>query len=195
MTAVGVPATQTVNEDSELARRFSDATLPHINAVYTLACYLLRDPADAEDAVQECYLRALGNFSALRGPDAKPWLLTIVLNVCRNEFSRRSRALLYGDSAEPDQLEVIPPLWKEVVPTPEAEMLRKGDAETIRRLVAELPPTFREVIVLREVNELSYREIATAVGAPVGTVMSRLARARALLLQAWLEEEQRVETG
>jgi RNA polymerase sigma factor (sigma-70 family) len=189
MTVLGVPATQTTNEDPELARRFRNATLPHLDAVYTLARYLLRDPVDAEDAVQECYLRALRNFDALRSPEAKPWLLTILRNVCRNEFKRRSRVLLYDVSAQPDQPEAATPLWRDVEDTPEAEMLRKLDAETIRGLVAALPAAFREVIVLREINELSYREIAAVVSAPIGTVMSRLGRARAMLHKAWFEAE------
>jgi RNA polymerase sigma-70 factor, ECF subfamily len=152
MTGLGVAATQRMNEDPELARRFRDATLPHLDAVYAFARCLLRDPADAEDAVQECYLRALRNIHALRSPEAKPWLLTILLNVCRDEFNRRSRIILYGVNAEPDQLEATTPLWRDMEPTPEAEMLRKFDAETIRRLVAVLPDEFREVIVLREVT-------------------------------------------
>jgi RNA polymerase sigma-70 factor (ECF subfamily) len=193
MTAVGVPATQTMNEDPEFARRFSSATLPHLDAVYTLARYLLRDPVDAEDAVQECYVRALRNFNALKNPEAKPWLFAILRNVCRNEFNRRSRVLPYDLNAEPDEPAAVTPLWRDMEDSPEAEMLRKLDAETIRGLVAALPAAFREVIVLREVNELSYREIAAAVGAPIGTVMSRLARARAMLHKAWLEVEQEEE--
>jgi RNA polymerase sigma-70 factor (ECF subfamily) len=83
------------------------------------------------------------------------------------------------------------PLWCEAPDTPEAEVLRQWDAQTIRRLVAALPDPFREAIVLREINDLSYRDIAAVVGAPVGTVMSRLARARALLRDAWLKAEAR----
>jgi RNA polymerase sigma-70 factor (ECF subfamily) len=182
-----------MSEDSEFVRRFRDATLPHLDAVYTLARYLLRDPTDAEDAVQECYLRALRNFNALRSPDAKPWLLAILRNVCRSEFSRRLRVSPYDLSAESEEPEVATPLWRDMEDTPEAEMLRKLDAETIQRLVAALPAAFREVIVLREVNELSYSEIAAAIGAPIGTVMSRLARARATLRRAWLEVEHKEE--
>jgi RNA polymerase sigma-70 factor, ECF subfamily len=189
MTALGGPSTQTMNEDPDLTRRFRDATLPHLDAVYTLARYLLREPADAEDAVQECYLRALRGFNALRSAEAKPWLFAILRNVCWNEFERRSRVLPYDFSVEPDQPEAATPLWTDVEVSPEAEMLRKLDEETIRGLVAALPAAFREVIVLREVNELSYREIAAVVDAPIGTVMSRLARARAMLRKAWLEAE------
>ena len=181
--------TETTGEDSAQSRRFHDAALPHLDAVYTLARYLLRDPSDADDAVQECYLRALRHFDTLRCPDVKPWLFAILRNVCRAEYGRRSRVLLYDVNAEPDKPESEIPLWQEAQDTPETEMLRKLDAETIRGLVAALPDAFREVIVLREVDDLSYREIAAVVSAPVGTVMSRLARGRALLREAWLKAE------
>jgi RNA polymerase sigma-70 factor (ECF subfamily) len=189
MTSPGVRPINTTNEDPARAQGFRGATLPHLDAVYTLARYLLRDPTDAEDAVQECYLRALRHFDTLRSPEVKPWLLAILRNVCRVEFGRRSRVLLYDVNAEPDQPEAAIPLWGEAQGTPETEMLRKLDAETIRGLVATLPEAFREVIVLRELNDLSYREIAGIVGAPIGTVMSRLARGRAMLREAWLKAE------
>ena len=177
------------NDDPEKARRFRDAALPHLDAVYTLARYLLRDAADAEDAVQECYLRALKHFDSYRGPAMKPWLFAILRNVCRAEFARRA-----GSPTAP--IEDVPedaaqtPLWHDAPETPEAQMLHRWDASTIRRLVEALAEPFRETFVLREIQELSYREIADVVGAPVGTVMSRLARARALLRSAWLAEEE-----
>lgn len=180
---------QTTDEDPERARRFRDATLPHLDPVYTLARYLLRDPSDAEDAVQECYLRALRHFDTLRNADVKPWLYAILRNVCRVEYGRRSRMSLFDVNAEPDMPEGVIPLWREAQDTPETEMLRKLDAETIRGLVEALPDAFREVIVLREVDDLSYREIAEIVGAPLGTVMSRLARGRAMLREAWLKAQ------
>jgi RNA polymerase sigma-70 factor, ECF subfamily len=184
-----VRPTETTGEDSARAPRFRDATLPHLDAVYTFARYLLHDPADADDAVQECYLRALRHFDTLRSPDVKPWLLAILRNVCRVEYGRRSRVLLYDFNAEPDKPEGMIPMWREAQDTPETEVLRELDAETIRGLVAALPAVFREVIVLREVDDLSYREIAAIVSAPVGTVMSRLARGRSMLREAWLKAE------
>jgi RNA polymerase sigma-70 factor (ECF subfamily) len=175
-------------DDLEKARRFRDAALPYLDDVYTLARYLLRDGADAEDAAQECYLRALRHFDTYRGPAMKPWLFAILRNVCRGEFARRSGAPLnMGDEMEED--EDAAPLWQEAQASPETEMLRARDAETIRHLVADLPEPFREAIVLREINDLSYGEIAEVVGAPLGTVMSRLARARSMLRKAWLAEE------
>jgi RNA polymerase sigma-70 factor (ECF subfamily) len=170
------------------ARRFHDAALPYLDDVYTLARYLLRDSADAEDAVQECYLRALRHFHTYRGPAMKPWLCAILRNVCWGEFARRSNTQLQmGDEAEENA--TVAPLWQEAPPSPEAEMIREWDGQTIRRLIADLPSQFRETIVLREINDLSYREIAEVVGVPVGTVMSRLARARSMLRKAWIAEE------
>jgi RNA polymerase sigma-70 factor (ECF subfamily) len=175
------------------ARRFRDAALPCLDDVYTLARYLLRDTGDAEDAVQECYLRALRHFDTFRGPAIKPWLFAILRNVCRGEFARKSSGLNYIDQyvgGETDKDEdAVRPLWQEPQVSPETETLHQRDAQTIRRLVAELPEQFREAIVLREINDLPYRDIADVIGVPVGTVMSRLARARSMLRKAWIAEE------
>ncbi|MGN6572856.1 MAG: sigma-70 family RNA polymerase sigma factor [Pseudolabrys sp.] len=172
------------------AQRFREAALPHLGDVYTLARYLLRNPADAEDAAQECYLRAFRHFDTFRGGPIKPWLLAILRNVCRAEYARRGAlAAVQADGVEDAADEVAENLWGESSPSPEAVSLRRFDAETMQRLVAQLPDAFREVLVLREVNDLSYREIADVTGTPVGTVMSRLARARGLLRDAWLAEE------
>jgi RNA polymerase sigma-70 factor, ECF subfamily len=175
------------SNDVDRAERFRAATLPHLDDLYTLARYLLRNHADADDAVQECYLRALRYFDGFRGEAIKPWLMTILRNVCHAEFARRSGGV--SVSADADLEEDAPVLWQEETPTAETEMLRQDDAETIRRLVAALPQQFREAIVLRDVNDLSYREIAEVIGVPIGTVMSRLGRARSMLRQAWLEAE------
>jgi RNA polymerase sigma-70 factor (ECF subfamily) len=175
-------------DDPDKARHFRDTVLPHLDDVYTLARYLLRDPADAEDAAQECYLRALRHFDSYRGPAMKPWLFAILRNICRGEFARRSGAPLNMSGATEED-EDAAPLWQEPQASPETEILRHQDAETIRHLVADLPDPFREAIVLREINDLSYREISDVVGAPVGTVMSRLARARSMLRKAWIAEE------
>jgi RNA polymerase sigma factor (sigma-70 family) len=176
-------------DDPDKARRFREAALPYLDDVYTLARYLLRDAADAEDAVQECYLRALKHFDTYRGPAMKPWLCAILRNICRAEFARRATAPAGIVDDAPETAEQ-PPLWHEMQETPEAEIIRNRDATRIRRLVEALAEPFKETFVLREINNLSYREIADAVGAPVGTVMSRLARARALLRSAWLAEEE-----
>jgi len=174
--------------DHDKARRFREAALPLLDEVYTLARYLLHDASDAEDAVQECYLRALRHFDTFRGPAIKPWLFAILRNVCNGEFARRSRAACTKDG-ETQEGESDVPLWQEAAISPESEVLRQRDAKTVRRLVTELPEPFREAIVLREINDLSYREIADVIGVPVGTVMSRLARARSMLRKAWIAEE------
>jgi RNA polymerase sigma factor (sigma-70 family) len=177
------------NDDPDRARRFRDAALPHLDDVYTLARYLLRDATDAEDAVQECFLRALKHFDSYRGPAMKPWLFAILRNVCRAEYARRA-------SAPTDTIDDVPeeagqtPLWREAQETPETEMLRQRDAGAIQRLVAALAEPFRETFVLREIHNLSYREIAAVAEVPVGTVMSRLARARAMLRSAWTAQEE-----
>jgi RNA polymerase sigma-70 factor (ECF subfamily) len=176
------------NDDPERARRFRDAALPHLDDVYTLARYLLRDAADAEDAVQECYLRALKHFDSYRGPAMKPWLFAILRNVCRAEYARRASSPTAPIEDVPEDAAQTP-LWHDAPETPEAQMLHRWDASTIRRLVEALAEPFRETFVLREIHELSYREIADVVGAPVGTVMSRLARARAMLRSAWMAED------
>jgi len=173
------------DSDAERSRRFREAALPHLDDVFTLARYLTRDPVDAEDAVQECYLRALRHFDSYRGPAIKPWLLAILRNVCVAEFARRSKQPAPAESTEADVNEDATPMWQEPQASPEAALLRQHDDKTIRRLVDALPQPFREVIVLREVNDLSYGEIADVAGVPVGTVMSRLARARSMLRAAW----------
>src|ERR1035437_5370060 len=115
------------SNDPEKARRFRDAALPHLDDVYTLARYLLRDAADAEDAVQACYLRALRHFDGYRGPAMKPWLFAILRNVCRAEFARRA-------TSPTDTIEDVPdnaghtPLWHEAQETPEPRRLRIGRA-------------------------------------------------------------------
>jgi RNA polymerase sigma-70 factor (ECF subfamily) len=161
---------------TELAR-FEEMLLPHLDDAYTLARYLVRDEYDAQDVVQEAYLRAVRHFGALRG-DGRAWLLAIVRNCARTwRHRRRADALTTefdeerhsGDSGGGDA---------------EAGLVRGEARETLRRALDRLPAEFREALVLRELNGLSYREIAQATGSPVGTVMSRLARARRKLLEA-----------
>jgi RNA polymerase sigma-70 factor, ECF subfamily len=170
--------------DDDRARRFHDAALPHLNDVYTLARYLLRNQGDAEDAAQECYVRGLRYFDSYRGPAMKPWLLAILRNNCLSEFARRSKQELTECSDDESVAEQMA-IWQEPQASPEGALVAQHDVDAVRRLVAALPSPFREVIVLREMNELSYKEIAAVESVPVGTVMSRLARARAMLRSAW----------
>jgi RNA polymerase sigma factor (sigma-70 family) len=171
--------------EQERMRTFQAAALPHLDDVYTLARYLMRNTQDAEDAVQECYLRAMRHFDSYRGPAMKPWLLAILRNVCNAEFARRSKEEVPTDYTQEESLAEEMPMWQEPQASPEKMIVRRQDTATIRRLVAELPEPFREAIVLREMNNLSYQEIAQVAGVPVGTVMSRLARGRAMLRAAW----------
>src|SRR5882672_9273945 len=180
---------RTAADDPEKARLFRDLAMPHFDDVYTLARYLLRNASDADDAVQECYLRAFRHFDSYRGPAIKPWLFAILRNVCRAEFARRANSPTSAIDEMPDSAEQMP-LWHEAQETPETQMLQRRDATAIRRLVTALAEPFQETFVLREIHNLSYREIADIVEAPVGTVMSRLARARALLRSAWLAEQE-----
>ena len=175
--------------EQERMRRFRDAALPYLDEVYTLARYLMRNTDDAEDAAQECFLRALRHFDSYRGPAMKPWLLAILRNVCNAEFARRSRGDVPTDCAQDESVAEEMPMWREPQASPEKVILQQQDSATIRRLVAELPAPFREAIVLREINDLSYKDIAEVAGVPVGTVMSRLARARSMLRLAWNDAE------
>ena len=171
--------------DGGRTARFKAQALPHLDAVYTLARYLLRNANDADDAVQECYLRAFRHFDTFRGGPIKPWLLAILRNACHGAYAGKARLVYTADETQ----EQAEPLWRERIDTPEETVLRRHSTETMRRLIGDLPADFREVIVLREINDLSYREIATVIDAPIGTVMSRLARARTMLRDAWIAAE------
>ncbi len=174
-------------ETGDKAARFKALALPHLDDVYTLARYLIRNATDADDAVQECYLRAFRHFDTFRGGAIKPWLLAILRNVCHAARAGGTRLVYTADTPADDA--ALVPLWREAIDTPEQAMLRQHSSGTMQRLLGELPAEFREVVVLREVNELSYREIATVIEAPIGTVMSRLSRGRDLLRAAWLAAE------
>lgn len=167
-------------EEGTRAARFRAIALPYVDDVYSLARYLLGNTADAEDATQEAFLRAFRYFDTFRGTAIKPWLFAIVRNVCRT--MRQSSVVSPLDDADDRAV----PLWSAEGETPEIEVVRQRDTAEVRRMLDELPAAFREVLVLREIDDLSYREIAEIVGVPVGTIMSRLARGRAMLRAAWL---------
>jgi RNA polymerase sigma-70 factor (ECF subfamily) len=188
----GHEAMRASEENPEKARRFREAALPYLDDTYTLARYLLRDASDAEDAVQECFLRAYKHFDSYRGPAMKPWLFAILRNVCRAEYARRAGTQTGAIEDVADSAEATP-LWHEPPETPETQLLREKDSASIRRLIAALAEPFRETFVLREIQNLSYREIADVAAVPVGTVMSRLARARAMLRSAWLAEQEQAK--
>jgi RNA polymerase sigma-70 factor (ECF subfamily) len=168
--------------DGDKTARFKALALPYLDEAYTLARYLLRSASDADDAVQECYLRAFRHFDTFRGGPIKPWLLAILRNVCHATYAGKARLVYTADQVQ----EQAEPVWCETDDTPEQAILRRHSTDTMQRLIGELPAEFKEVIVLREINDLSYREIATVIEAPIGTVMSRLARGRKLLREAWI---------
>lgn len=161
---------------------FEALALPHLDAAYSLARWLARPPVDAEDVVQEAMLRAFRAFDSLRGEAVKPWLLAIVRN-CHNDQAVKARRR--WSHAE------IPEDVADEAPTPEEGAARASERRKLSRMLALLPQEHREVLVLRELRDLSYREIADELGVPIGTVMSRLARARTLLKDRWLAEDAR----
>ena len=175
--------------DDGKAARFKSAALPYLDEVYTLARYLMRNAGDADDAVQECYLRAFRHFDTFRGGPIKPWLLAILRNVCNAAYAGNARLVYTADASDALEQAVASPIWLAENETPEQVVLRQHDSDTIRRLISDLPAEFREVIVLREINDLSYRDIAVVIEAPIGTVMSRQARGRQMLREAWVEAE------
>ena len=157
--------------------------MPHLDAAYNLARWLTRDPHDAEDVVQEAYLRALRFFDGLREGDARPWLLTIVRHVCYDWIRRNRPQEVVGDIDE-EELRNMPDTESTLGQNPETLLLRAADRAMINRAMEALPVAFREVLILREMEELSYEQIAAVADLPVGTVMSRLSRARAMLRKA-----------
>lgn len=158
-------------QDNSKTRRFRQAILPHLDAAYNLARWLVRNEQDAQDVAQEAYLRALTFFDSFHGEDGRGWLLAIVRNTCYT-WLRKNRA--------PD-LALVPDVAAEQA-NPEELQLQKADAEILRKALDRLPAEFREVLVLRELEGLSYKQLARIMEIPMGTVMSRLARARKRLL-------------
>jgi RNA polymerase sigma-70 factor (ECF subfamily) len=155
--------------------RYFELTMwPHLRAAYNLARWLVRNDQDAEDIVQESFLKAYKAQESFRGREAKTWMLSIVRNTAM-DFLRRYKSKIVvplGDQAEPEDYS----------PDPERELLEQSRREQVRQAISHLAEEFREVIVLREIEGLSYKEIASALSIPMGTVMSRLSRARNLLL-------------
>lgn len=156
---------------------FEKAVLPHLDAAYNLARWLTRNDADAEDVVQEAYLRAFRFFGGFHGEDGRAWLLGIVRNTSYT-WMQRNRSPELNTPLDDEVHEV-----KGNDLDPEALLLQKADAQMLRKAVEELPIEFREVLVLRELEEMSYKQIAVVADLPLGTVMSRLARARKRLQQ------------
>jgi RNA polymerase sigma factor (sigma-70 family) len=170
-------------------RRFEHLALPHLDAAFNLARWLAGNTADAEDVVQEAYLRAYRYFDAYQGGNIRVWLLTIVRNTFMTwaKENRSSRLSFVAEMPEADSAEDEATLWGSKPRDPEALLLDSIDSRTLNRLMGLLPAEYREVLLLREVEDLSYKEIAAVADVPIGTVMSRLARARLALRRLWLD--------
>jgi RNA polymerase sigma factor (sigma-70 family) len=171
--------------ESDHTRQFRDLILPHLDSAYSFARYLARDATAAEDIVQDAFLRAYRALPNYRGGSPKAWLFAIVRNSFLDWAAARGAAGTTGlddgaltQIADSDQQ------------TPEEVLLRQGDIDTVRAVIENLPEPFRETLVLRELEELSYKEIAVLTAAPIGTVMSRLARARQMLCAMLLPDGQ-----
>ncbi len=175
-------------EQSGRTERFAALALPHLDAAYNLARWLTRNDSDAQDVVQEAYLRALRAFDGMRGDAIRPWLLAIVRNA---SFDWIARQRLGGPVlAYDDTLHGSPAAASESdagATDPQVLLMRAQDRQRLDAALAQLPVVFREVIVLRELQECSYTEIVQILGIPAGTVMSRLSRARTRLLQLLAE--------
>jgi RNA polymerase sigma-70 factor (ECF subfamily) len=158
------------------SERFESVVLPHLSAGYTLAMYLTRNAADAEDAVQEAVLRAVRYFPTLREDDARPWFLTIVRRVCLSSYSSN-----FPPGTDVVSIDAAGPQLVDGREQPDALAARRQTQQRVRDAIDQLPPLLREAIILRELQDCSYTDIASIAEVPVGTVMSRLARARARL--------------
>ena len=155
-----------------MPRSFEEVVLPHLDAAFNYARWLTKNEADAEDVVQDAYVRALRFFSSLRGEDSRAWLLTIVRNTWYGRFPRRAGAAVMTMVEEDADNRADGSL------DPEAQLIQQQTVEHVRRALETLPTDFREVLVLRELEGLSYKEIAAIVGVDSNTVKARLFRAR-----------------
>src|ERR1700733_9691059 len=155
-----------------MPEQFEQVVLPHLDAAYNLARRLVRSPADAEDVVQEACLRALRFFDGFRGGDSRAWLLKIVRNTCYSWVKKNRPAELS------DEFDETVHGADSMVEDVEAKLVSRANTEQVRKALEALPAAFRAVLVLREIEELSYKEISDVTGVPMGTVMSSLSRAR-----------------
>ncbi|MDB6066689.1 MAG: polymerase, sigma-24 subunit, subfamily [Pedosphaera sp.] len=169
-------------DDRERFKLFEQTILPHLDAAYNLARWLTGNDHDAQDVAQEASLRAFKFFGNFRGENPRAWLLTIVRNTFYGWLRKNRPAEIVGELVEAS------PEAEDVAVNAETINSRLADAEVIRRAIAELPVEFREIVVLREMEGFSYKEIADLSDVPIGTVMSRLARARKLLQKSLAAE-------
>jgi RNA polymerase sigma-70 factor (ECF subfamily) len=164
-------------QDTGKLARFDQAVVPHLDAAYNLARWLMRNKQDAEDMVQEACLRAFTFFHSFQGEDGRAWLLAIVRNTCYTWLKKnRAREL---DTVFEEQIHSV----EADAANPEVLLVEKADRELLQQLLEQLPTEFREVLILRELEGMSYKQISAIADLPIGTVMSRLARARKRLEQ------------
>ena len=170
------------------AYEFRRLILPHLDGAYNLARYLTRDAVLSEDIVQDAVLRAFRSFGQYRGGSARAWLFTIVRNCCRTAQAGAGgrMALVIHESGLSEDAAAEVANEPDPSPSPEEEVFRKADINRVRLAVEAIPEPFREAVVLRDLEDLSYAEIAEVTGVPIGTVMSRLARGRAMLAKELL---------
>ncbi|HEX9464131.1 MAG TPA: sigma-70 family RNA polymerase sigma factor [Alphaproteobacteria bacterium] len=161
-------------------RDFERLALPHLDAAYSLARWLMQNESDAEDVVQDAYLRAYKYFAGFLGGNFRAWLFAIVRHAAY-DWMRRNRSQEIALDVDVDGVSETSD-DAAVSDNPETALLRKADHHMINEMIASLPPVLREVVVLRELQELSYQEIAEIIEVPIGTVMSRLSRARVRLI-------------
>lgn len=182
------PAPGRSSPGAGLVLDFNRLILPHLDGAYNLARYLTRDPVLSEDVVQDAMVRAFRAFAQFRGESPRAWLFAIVRNCSRTAQAgaRGCVALVIHESGLSEEAAAQFGEQADLGPTPEDEVMRKADIDRVRAAIEAIPEPFREAIVLRELEDLSYAEIAEVTGVPVGTVMSRLARGRAMLAKEML---------
>ena len=167
--------------DDENRRRFERLALPHLGAAYNLARWLTHNDHDAQDVVQDAFVRALRYIGGFRGDNARAWVLQVVRNTCWTWLEHNRPAELVAQREYGDDDAALHEIAAPAADEPPAQALRKAERVLVNQAIAALPFALREVLVLRELEELSYNDIARIVGIPLGTVMSRLSRARARL--------------
>lgn len=184
------PERKRMSPRSPSGSEFEALAIAHLDSAYNLARWLVRDAAAADDVVQDAMLRALKYFHGFRGDNARAWILQIVRNVALTRLQGKAKGgeegLRRSESDPADALACVP---GERTHEPETLLMREEDERLVQRLLAGLPVELRECLILREIEELSYKEIARIVDAPIGTVMSRLWRGRKLLAEAAAAQE------
>ncbi len=180
--------------DAATLARFEATVLVHLDAAYNLARWLTHDEFGAEDAVQEACLRAFRFFGSLHGPSPKAWFMAVVRNACLDWLKNQRRRALEDEYDDDTHGLVAAPHAAGAIEPPESAAVRAAEARWVRDAIATLPREYREVVVLRDLEEFSYKEISAIVDVPIGTVMSRLARGRDLLQRKLLASRVRIKS-